>query len=278
LLLGIAFAANIGGMGSVIGSPPNAIAAGALQASGGINFTQWMLAGLPPALLLLVIAWGYLLARYPAWVERIDFERLTGLAPDRDHEPQWRRLTVMATFTVTILLWMTQALHGIPAAVVSFVPICVLTATRILSNKDVCQLRWDVLLLIAGGLSLGIAVTDTGLASWLVEQLNVSAFGVLATALMLAYIALLLSNLMSNTAAANILVPIGVMAGVGAEALTVVPIALAASAAMALPISTPPNAIVYATEEITSRELLEGGLLLGALAPLVATVWCSFVF
>ena len=276
LLLGIAFAANIGGMGTVIGSPPNAIAAGALKDVGGIDFARWMLAGLPPAVLLLVIVWGYLLLRYPAWVERVDFERLAKL-PKEDREPLWRRIVVMVTFTATVLLWLTSTWHQIPAAVVSFVPICVLTATRVLSHHDIRALPWDVLLLIAGGLTLGIAVTDSGLAEWLVLQLKLDKMGIVTTAIVLSFIALLLSNLMSNTAAANILVPIGMMAGVGYEAVTVVPIALSASAAMALPISTPPNAIVYSTEEIRPGQLVEGGLLVGILAPILTTYWVSLV-
>jgi sodium-dependent dicarboxylate transporter 2/3/5 len=161
--------------------------------------------------------------------------------------------------------------------VVSFVPICVLTATGILTSFDVCSLRWDVLLLIAGGLTLGIAVTDSGLANYLVESLRLSRLGELTAALLMAYVAVVLSNLMSNTAAANILVPLGLMAASGSPSIAVVPIALSASAAMALPISTPPNAVVHSTREISSRDLMEIGLIIALLAPLLTTFWCRMV-
>ncbi len=278
LLLGVALSANIGGMGTVIGSPPNAIAVGALRhTSNPIGFAEWMTAALPPALILLVIVWGYLLARYPAWVERVDFVRMSKTSPD-DSIPYWRRATVMSVFAVTICLWMTESLHGVPATVVSFIPICVFSATGILNSADVRSLRWDMLLLIAGGLSLGLAVTETGLAEWIVTQLPLQSIGFMGVLIVIAYATMLFSNLMSNTAAANVFVPIAIAAAVGFEAQAVVPVALSASAAMALPISTPPNAIVFGTEEVTTNELIECGLIVGLLGPIIAVLWCRAIF
>lgn len=167
--------------------------------------------------------------------------------------------------------------HGIPATVISFLPICVLTALGVLDTADIRAIPWDVLLLIAGGLALGVAVIDTGLATWLVDRLTFTQWGVVGLAVTLTYATAFLSNLMSNTAAANILVPIAMAASVGFEARTVVPIALGASAAMCLPISTPPNAIAYGTGELETRDLLRGGLFLGLLAPIVVTAWCWII-
>ncbi len=160
---------------------------------------------------------------------------------------------------------------------ISFLPICVLTTLGVLDASDIRAIPWDILLLIAGGLALGVAVTDTGLAIWLVDQLTITQWGVVGLAVTLTYATAFLSNVMSNTAAANILVPIAMVASVGFEAQTVVPIALGASAAMCLPISTPPNAIAYGTGELETRDLLQGGLFLGLLAPLIATGWCWLV-
>ncbi len=277
MLLGIAFAANIGGMGTVIGSPPNAIAAGALREIDPIDFFRWMQAAVPPALVTIVLTWAYLLYRYRPAVERLDVAAFM----NSDHPPElevWRRLLVMGIFVVTIALWLSQALHGIPSTVVAFLPICVFSAAGVLNGDDICALRWDVLLLIAGGLSLGLAVTETGLADWLVGSLPLDRVSAFAVVLLLAYVTTALSNLMSNTAAANILVPIGVVVGVGSEAATVVPLAIGASAAMCLPISTPPNAIAFGTGQLPTRDLIEGGLWIGLLAPLLATLWCSIVF
>jgi sodium-dependent dicarboxylate transporter 2/3/5 len=278
MLLGIAMAANIGGMGTVIGTPPNAIAAGALASFGGVNFTQWMIYGIPPALLLLVFAWGYLLLAY---LGRGAFNPAKNLVFSTSGRPveasklqQW---LVVTTFTVTVLMWMTNPVHGIPTTVVSFIPICVLTATRTLSAEDVKGISWDVLLLIAGGLSLGVAISDTGLAEWIVAQLPTQGFGPLAIAIGLAYLATALSNLMSNTAAANVILPLAIaMLGAGQTHL-IIPIALAASAAMCLPISTPPNAIVYGTGQLKTTDLLAAGIVVGLIAPLVVIGWTAVV-
>jgi sodium-dependent dicarboxylate transporter 2/3/5 len=278
ILLGVAMAANIGGMGTVIGTPPNAIAAGALASVGGVNFTQWMVYGIPPAIFLLVIAWGYLLFVY---LGRDAFVPAKNLVFSASGHPvtvsKAQQSLVVVTFGVTILMWMTNPLHGIPTTVVSFIPICVFTATRTLDAEDVKGISWDVLLLIAGGLSLGVAISDTGLAEWIVTQLPTEGLGPLAIAMAMAYLATVLSNLMSNTAAANVILPLAIaLLGAGQSHL-VIPIAMAASAAMCLPISTPPNAIVYGTGRLKTIDLLAAGIVIGLIAPLVVTGWTVVV-
>jgi len=277
MVLGIAFAANLGGMGTVIGSPPNAIAAGALANIGQpIDFFRWMVAAVPPALFMIILVWGYLLYRYRPAVKQLDLAAFAA-ASSPSKLPAWRRILVLIVFATTILLWLTQSFHGIPSTVVAFVPICVLCAAGVLDADDICEIRWDVLLLIAGGLSLGLAVTQTGLANWLVGLLPLDRISSAAVILLLAYMTMGLSNVMSNTAAANIVVPIAIAIAVGAEAATVVPVAIGASAAMCLSISTPPNAIAYGTGQITSKDLIQGGLWIGILAPLVSVIWCNWV-
>lgn len=278
LMLGIAMAANIGGMGTIIGTPPNAIAAGVLAEHGGVNFAQWMLYGIPPAVILLTIAWGYLLLRYLgrdafAWDKNFHLVTDSPASP----VPKLQQALVIFTFAVTIVMWMTSPWHGIPTTVVSFIPICLLTTTRTLDAEDVKSIAWDVLLLIAGGLSLGVAIRDTGLAEWIIDQLPVGGLNAALIAICLAYVATALSNLMSNTAAANVMLPLAIaLLGTG-EAHFVVPIALAASAAMCLPISTPPNAIVYGTGKINSLDLVQAGVVLGLIAPLVVVGWTMLV-
>jgi len=278
MLLGVAMAANIGGMGTVIGTPPNAIAVGALASVAEINFAQWMIYGVPPAIFLLAIAWVYLLLVYlgHSAFDPTQNLMLSTVAPPPT-VPKVQQLLVVLTFAVTILMWMTSPLHGIPTTVVSFLPICVLTATRTLDAEDVKSISWDVLLLIAGGLSLGVAISDTGLAEWIVAQLPTEGLGPIAIAMGLAYLATALSNLMSNTAAANVILPIAlVLLGTG-QAHLVIPIALAASAAMCLPISTPPNAIVYGTGQLKTADLLSAGVVIGVVAPLVVIGWTVLV-
>jgi solute carrier family 13 (sodium-dependent dicarboxylate transporter), member 2/3/5 len=280
IVLSVPVATNLGGMGSLIGSPPNAVAANAVNAVGGartLDFARWMLVGLPPAVLLLGIAFWMLSRQVPLGESGGAVAAARRAAPPGTQLPNWRKLTVMVTFVVTVALWSTDSLHGIPTPVVSFLPITVLSAIGVLRAEDVRGLGWDVLLLLAGGLALGAAVQETGLATWLVSSLPVSSLSRITVALVLAYAVAVLSNLMSNTAAATILVPVAVELGRGYEPLAVVPIALAASAAMCLPISTPPNALAFSTGDLSSRDFLRPGIVLGLLAPVVAVAWCALV-
>lgn len=277
LLLGVAFSANLGGMATLIGSPPNAIAAGALADVDPINFMTWMFVGLPPAVVLVVVAWGFLVKRYPSEAAELDVAQLFAGGDIDRSASDWRKWLVIVTFCLTVGMWLTGQWHGIPTTVVSFLPICLLTAAGVLDAEDVREIPWDVLLLIAGGLSLGVAITDTGLAAWLVSLVPVGSLGVVGVALAMAVTTALLSNVMSNTAAANVLVPIAVLAASDAAAQTVAPMALGASAAMCLPISTPPNAIVYGTARLQASDFLAGGLLIGVLAPPLVVAWAAWM-
>jgi len=277
LVIGTALAANIGGMGTIIGTPPNAIAAGALMATKPIGFAEWMFVGLPPAMLLGVLGWIYLVKAHPSTLKRVLFN----FDHDEDDDPQdeimpWQRTVAMLTILGTILMWLTSSLHGIPNAVVAVMPIAILTITGILDERDIRGLSWDVLLLLAGGLSLGIAVAKTGVADWLILELPISGLALLPLGVALAYLTSLLSNVMSNTATANILIPLAIALSQGQAAALVVPLALAASSAMCMPISTPPNAIAFGTGLITTRQLAKAGLIIGLLSPLLVVLWSRF--
>jgi len=278
LLVGIAFSANIGGMGTVIGSPPNAIAAGALADIAPVDFAQWMFFGVPPMLVLLLISWGFLVLRYLGRAGFVAQEEMTFTASESTNGVTLTsQLTVVLTFVVTIAMWITSPWHGIPTTVVAIFPICLLTATGILGPDDIRRLPWDVLLLIAGGLSLGVGIADTGLATWLVAQLPFDQFSPLVVVMAFCYLIVALSNLMSNTAATNMVVPLVLAAVSSGQHRMVVPIALCASMSMCLPISTPPNAIVYGTRRISTTDLLFGGLLLGLISPPIITLWATLV-
>ncbi len=289
LLVGVAFAANIGGMATIIGTPPNAIAVGLLASVHDIGFLDWMLLGAPPAMLLaagLAVALGLRQQRAGA-----DFLE-TGAAPaavistDAGAAPEdpaavalWQKLAVMSIFTVTVVLWLSEPWHGLPTAVVAFLSIVALAAVGVIRSQDMRALPWDILILLAGGLSLGVGVAESGLARWLAQGIAEVPAAPWALALGLCYLTGLLSNLMSNTAAANLILPVAIALGleIGGPVLAAqfaVPIALSASSAMCLAISTPPNAIVYATGRLGSRDLLAGGLAVGAVAPPIAVAWC----
>jgi len=274
LLLGIPVAANIGGMGTIIGTPPNAIAATALGSTGRIDFATWMIYGLPPALLLGTAAWRWLVWRYLRALPAT----LAAVPPAESTRPMTgRHVFVAALFLVTVTAWLTESLHGIPTAVVAVMPIAVLAVSGVIRERDVRALPWDVLMLIAGGLSLGVGVSETGLAQWIVGRLPVASLPIPMLALLLAIVGTLLSTFISNTAAATILIPLALaLAGTDAR-LVVVPLALAMSASMSLPVSTPPNAIAFATERIPRHALRQVGVLLGVVTPLVAIGWTWIV-
>lgn len=260
IVLGVAAAANLGGVGTIIGTPPNAIAAGQLQ--GKIDFVRWMMIALPPALLLAVAVYFLIWRLYVKGGEDATISldaKVGGDAREKRH-----RITVMVVFTVTVALWMGESLTGIPSSVVSFVPIVALAVSGVIGARDMRELPWDVLLLLAGGLSLGVGVEVTGLAQWLANQVP-GDLSVVAIAITFSVLGLFLSNLMSNTAAAALLIPLAAsLVPDGQEALVITSIAISCSAAMALPISTPPNAIAYGTERLAAKDYLLPGLLVAA--------------
>lgn len=270
LLLGVAFAANVGGMGTPIGSPPNAVAVGHLRAAGlQPGFLEWMLVGVPLAAACLALAWGALWTfhrpRDAALRVRVEAAAVGA-----------RGWFVVSVFTVTVLLWLSDRWHGLPASVVALLPAVAFTATRTLTAEDLNRIDWSVLILIAGGIALGAGMTLTGLDRLVVQALPLGAGGLGWLAALLVAAALVLSTFMSNTAASNLLLPIGISAaaaldGAGATRQVAVSIALAAALAMALPVSTPPNALAYSRGALAVRAMALPGMLIGvAGAALVA--------
>lgn len=278
LMVAIPLAASVGGMGTIIGSPPNAIAAGAIAEAGReINFVQWMIVGAPTAIALILISWVIIQKLYPAVTREVRLEL------DSMEEPELTggkdRFIVAGICLLTVGLWLTTPLHGIPVAAISLIPIVGLTMTQVMGAAHVRGLPWDTLMLVAGGLSLGAAISDTGLAdrlaSWL-EFLTVLGLDVLVYAA-LALVTVILSNFMSNTATVALVLPIAVALMPGRELETCLIIGLSGSCALLLPVSTPPNAIAFATGEIRSGDLRPTGILIGLLGPAVIIAWVMLI-
>ena len=274
LVIAVPLAASVGGMGTIIGSPPNAIAVGLAAENGRtLDFVAWMVLGAPVALGLIALSWLFLCRRYPAGIDtvRLELDRLD--APDLPGRRE--RFIVGALSVATVLLWLTTPLHGIHVAAISLIPIVGLTMTQVLGAADVRGLPWDTLMLVAGGLSLGAAVTDTGLAArlagWLtfLTALNLDVLVYAALAL----VTVTLSNFMSNTATVSLVLPVSVALVPGREVEMCIILGLSASCALLLPVSTPPNAVAFSTGEITTRDLRPGGLLIGLLGPAVVIAW-----
>ena len=271
MMLGIAAAATLGGIGTVIGSSPNAIALGILQAAGyGFSFVDWMIPGVPTAFALILLSWLILKKLYKTDIknlELVESEEDTSAELD-DRNTTENRVIVVATFLITIGLWMTSTIHMIPVAVVSLIPIVVFTAVGIIQAEEIRLIPWDTLILVAGGLALGIAITDSGLADYMVGL--IPAFeNPLLIILLMAFITSIASNVMSNTAAASILIPIGaILVPTGYVLLMVVTLGFAASTALLLPISTPPNALVFSSGYLKQIDFRILGMVITVVSPL----------
>ena len=277
LLLGIPIAASVGGMGTIIGSPTNAIAVGVLANNGiTVNFLSWMYFGVPLALILTLAGWWMLKRKYISNNSPIEFEVDTPDLPVGKQLKNQRRIVVVIMI-VTVALWMTSSLHRLTVSSVAAVPLVFLTMTGILKAEDIRKLPWDTLLLIAGGLSLGLALQDTKLLEHFANHLMGSSANTMISYFVFAYVTMLFGNFMSHSAAATMLVPLGVyLMPDHAEQVAVI-IGLAASTSLLLPVSTPPNAIAYSTGLIEQKEFLPGGLLIGLLGPLLIVLFVLMI-
>ncbi len=279
ILIGISGAASIGGMGTLIGSPPNAIAVEALNNHGyEIGFLEWMMVGFPIAIILTLLFWFALSRKYIPKEKPMNIElEDVSLKPS---DPNYRferikRRVVLSVLGLTLLLWLTEKIHGIPASMVSFLPIILLTMSGIINGDDVRKLPWDTLMLVAGGLTLGLAIKDTGLASYYVEKLAGFDLNFYLIVIGFAFLTVIMSNIMSNTATATILIPISLILAFANPIILPLVIGLSASTALFLPISTPPNAIAFSTGKLEQRDFRFGGTFAGLLGPIMITM---FVF
>lgn len=296
LMLGIAYAASIGGVGTLIGTPPNVVLAGAVQRSLGleIGFFRWMLFGVPLAFTLLAIGW-LVMTRwvYPVRLPAIPGGRelirgeLERLGPTSRGE--W---TVFVVFSLTAALWVLRepllripgVAEGVPAltriddsviaisaAVALFaIPVDARRGVFALDWRTAVRLPWGVLLLFGGGLSLASAMQTSGLDGWIGQRLAGLA-DVPAPVLVLAVTAAIvfLSEIASNTAIAAAFLPIMAVVAVSAGVepmLLMVPTALAASYAFMLPVGTPPNAIVFGSGHVTMAQMMRAGIWLNLIA------------
>jgi len=278
LLLGVSIAATTGGMATIIGSPPNAMAVGALENAGiKIDFLDWMMYGMPVSILLTAISCFVLIKIFMKDTTPIPLNFLDGQKSISSREINIQRKIVVSVIFVTVLLWLTSSLHGLSVAGVSAIPIVVLTLTGVLTGKDVQGLPWDTLLLVAGGLSLGVALEHTGLLNYYAEQMRTLDVNEIVLIFMLAYVTMIFSNIMSNTATSTVLIPLGMAILITMKMEIAIIIGIAASTALFLPVSTPPNAIAYSTGLLEQRDFRVGGFLIGLLGPTLAILWVLLI-
>ncbi len=275
--LAIPLGANIGGMGTPIGTPPNAIALGALNdaiargdlVANPVSFGQWMAFGIPYVIILMVIAWLLLLKIYPIKMKEMVL-KIEG-AGKFDTSP--KAIIVYITFVVCVVLWVTgKGVHGINDNAIAMIPMAVFALTGVITKKDLNAMSWDVLWLVAGGFALGVGLNATGLAAHLIKTIPFASWSPLALMIGCGIICLFMANFMSHTSTATLLVPIlcavGIacqdnLVGLGGVTALLVSVAFASSLGMSLPISTPPNALAHATGYTDTNGMAKTGIVMG---------------
>jgi len=290
LMLAVAYGANIGGLGTLIGSPPNALMAGYMAREHGVDvsFAQWMMVGLPVAAVMMVIGWAVLCWRRPVHlslggaVEMLQAERakLGGMSAAE------RRVAVI--FVITALAWilrplLTGFLPGLNDTVIAIAAALALflmpsgkEGGRLAEHEDLRRLPWDILILFGGGLSMAAAIGSSGLATYLGSLLTAAnALPSFPLILLVAIAIKFLTELTSNTATAATFLPIGgaLAMVIGSDPLIMsLVIAMSAGVAFMMPVGTPPNAIAYSTGRIALREMMATGIWTNIAAIIVVTL------
>lgn len=253
LVLSVALGANLGGLGTPIGTPPNAIAIGILAERGiVIDFLGWMLMAIPLSIVLLAISACVLLILFPSKQKRLQF------SPPPKKPLTAKGIWVILIGFLIILLWLTKPIHEIPESLVALLGVGIFAAFKLISVKDFRSIDWDILVLMWGGLALGQAISMTHLIEPLIESPFFGGEGILIVATF-AGIAVVLSSFISNTATANLLLPVAISVSGYDKTLLSITVALACSFALAFPISTPPNAMVYGTGMLKTRDMFRAG-------------------
>ncbi|MFZ0565048.1 MAG: SLC13 family permease [Chlamydiales bacterium] len=271
LILAVAFGANIGGIGTPIGTPPNAIVLGILSEYGiYLGFPRWMIMALPLMVIILILAALFLLWFFPPRKKYLSF-----------HLPKKKPLTPkgiasLLIAALIIALWLTGPMHKIPDSVVSLIGVGLFSAFQLIDVRGLRNIRWNILILMWGGLALGQGVETSGLMTQLLKPSFLNYHIMILTAIFCLF-AILLSSFMSNTATANVLLPIAVSFSSYDFVLLSITVALACSFAFAFPISTPPNALAYSTGYIKTKDMFKVGAPLTIISLIIVLAGFRFV-
>ena len=280
LALSIPVAANLGGIGTPIGTPPNATAVKFLSEAGyDVSFGEWAIRMIPYVLIMIFIAWVVLQLFFPFKSDKIVLE-----IPQNNRKSDWRTTVVWCTFIGTILLWATEQWTGINSNVVALIPLGVLTATGIFTKEDIKEINWSVLWLVAGGFALGTCLQGTGLAKVIINAIPFGSMSIVLVMVVAGIVCYFLSNFISNSATAALLIPIlivvaeGMGLGSTGSRAMISFIAVCASTAMLFPISTPPNAIASSTGLVETKDMTRVGLVIGAVGFVLGYFWLTKLF
>ena len=293
IVLGIAYSATIGGIATIIGTPPNPLAAGFLSELLGvqITFVDWLLYGLPYTLIFIPVAWKMLflvfkpeegLEKEFEVLERHSREELEKLGP-----LTWKQKGVIGVFLVVVALWFTQKMpdfivqttgfkgHGISSGIVALIGVGGLYILGLLEEEDIKKVNWPAIMIIGGGIGLGEVMIRSGLSNWIASQLSIlQGTNILVLNFLVGALSLIITMFASNTAAAAILVPIAIPLAISLgidPILLTMTIAIAASLDFALPVGTPPSTLAYSTGLIRVKEMIKVGLVLDIISLLLLT-------
>ena len=290
LALSIPVAANLGGIGTPIGTPPNATAVKFLAEAGTeVTFGDWAMRMIPFVAIMLLVAWVLLQLFFPFKAKQIKLE-----IPENTRKTDWKTIVVWVTFIGTILLWATEKLTGINSNIVALIPLGVLTATGIFTKEDIKEINWSVLWLVAGGFALGTCLQGTGLAKVLINAIPFGSMSVILVLIVAGVVCYFLSNFISNSATAALLIPILIVVAegmanpeaannaafvsLGGTQAMISFIAVCASIAMLFPISTPPNAIASSTGLVETKDMAKVGIIIGAVGFVLGYLWLTKIF
>lgn len=299
LLLSIAYACNIGGIGTLIGTPPNALMAAFMLENYGIeiSFARWMMVGVPLVFLMLPIMY-ILLSRFifPIKMKELPggksiiMNQLEGLGSISKAETR-----VAIIFTATAFLWIFRPLISevipglsdagiaITAGVALFIiPNGKTSGGNLLQWSNLRDLPWGILILFGGGLSLASAISSTGLAAWIGEGVSgLDTLPIILLLLVVILIVVFLTEITSNTATAAAFLPILASSAIGIGQnpfLFVIPAAIAASCAFMLPVATPPNAIIYGSGKVSIPQMAKAGIWLNIIVSVILSIACYTLF
>jgi len=290
LALSIPVAANLGGIGTPIGTPPNATAVGYLEQAGiKVAFSDWCIHMIPYVVIMIVIAWIILRVMFPFKTKELILD-----IPDKEARKDWRTIVAWVTFIGTIVLWATEKLTGINSNIVALIPLAVFTVCGMFGKEEIKEINWTVLWLVAGGFALGYCLQGTGLAKVLIEAIPFGSMSVVLVLIVAGVVCYFLSNFISNSATAALLIPILIVVAegmadpaaannaqfiaLGGSQAMIIFIALCASIAMLFPISTPPNAIAASTGLVETKDMAKVGIMIGVIGFVLGFFWMTKIF
>lgn len=284
MALSIPVAANLGGMGTPIGTPPNTIALKYLNDPEGLNmgmgFGEWMLFMVPLVLVLLLLGWYLLKTIFPFSQKTVELEIEGEMKKDK------HTYIVIVTFFITVALWLLDTVTGINSYTVALIPFVIFALTGVITKRDLEQINWSVIWMVAGGFALGYGLNASGLAANAVKSIPFGEFSPVLILLLSGIICYILSNFISNSATAALLMPILAVVcaamgdkldAIGGTPTVLIGVAVAASSAMVLPISTPPNALAYATNLVQQKDMSKIGFIMGIVSMILGYILLYFL-